>query len=453
MTNNKRFTLIACVFLIFLSCVGYAAERNVPPQNPELVPQRIMLSLTADPAHSQAVSWRTTDPQTGAQAQIAEASAHPDFVKSVRTVTGSAQKAEINPGTFVGVHAVTFSGLKPATSYTYRVGDGTHWSEWNTFRTASEKPEPFRFIYLGDAQNDIKSMWSRAVRAAYQTAPDARFIVHAGDLVQEGYDDSLWGEWCDAMGFIGSNVPSLPVPGNHDLHRPPASQEAKTVLSVSPLWRYHFLLPNNGPENLEELRQQSYFVDYQGVRLISLDVNVYANESFDAHEKRRIWDGQTKWLESVLRNNPNRWTVVVQHQPVYTVSKERDYEEMRRVLVPLYDKYHVDLVLQGHDHAYARSQKLFAGKPVAALQPGTVYVISVSGPKMYEATGKFSSLMAKQIHNTQLYQIIDVSGQALSYRAYSVEGRRLDEFQLHKRVGDRRPALASGKNNGVAAGR
>jgi len=39
--------------------------------------------------------------------------------------------------------------------------------------------------------------------------------------VNEGYDDRLWEEWCDALGFLSSNVPSLPVVGNHDLHRIP----------------------------------------------------------------------------------------------------------------------------------------------------------------------------------------------------------------------------------------
>ena len=49
-------------------------------------------------------------------------------------------------------------------------------------------------------------------------------------------------------------------------------------------------------------------------------------------------------------------------------------EPLRTVeaLLPLYDKYGVDLVLQGHDHLYARSQKLAGGKVVAADDSGTV---------------------------------------------------------------------------------
>ena len=82
------------------------------------------------------------------------------------------------------------------------------------------RAEPFRFLYLGDEQNSLKSLCSRSFRRAYAAAPDAWFLVHAGDLVQEGFDDHLWGEWSEALGFISASVPSIPVPGNHDLHRP-----------------------------------------------------------------------------------------------------------------------------------------------------------------------------------------------------------------------------------------
>jgi len=89
-------------------------------------------------------------------------------------------------------------------------------------------------------------------------------------------------------------------------------------------------------------------------------------------------------LEPVLKNNPNHWTIIFQHQGMYSMAHKRNYVKMREMLLPLYDKYHVDLVLQGHDHLYARSKKLAGGNIVAADAPGTIYMISVSGPKMYE---------------------------------------------------------------------
>ncbi len=402
------------------------------PQIPGLIPERVILSLTADPAHAQSVTWRTSKTLTSVKAQIAPASANPNFEKAAATVAAAAATAELGGDKIVGAYAAQFEGLTPNTRYCYRVGDGSTWSEWNSFRTASDKPDSFRFLYLGDEQNNIKSLWSRSIRAAYSKAPDARFIVHAGDLLAEGYDDRLWGEWCDAMGFISAVMPSLPTPGNHDLHRNPGRPESSEVLSVSPLWRHHFALPANGPKGIDELKEQSYYIDYQGVRFISLDVNVYSNEAFSKIAKVRIGAQQLVWLEKLLSQNPNRWTIVIQHQPMYPIAKGRDYVEMRAALLPLYDKYGVDLVLQGHDHTYARTHKLSAGKVVAPSQPGTIYAISVSGPKMYEIEDTFAPLRAKTLAHTQAFQVIEMDGEALTYNAYAIDGERIDQFKLLK---------------------
>ncbi len=72
-----------------------AAARAQEPLQPELVPERIILSLTADPAHSQAVTWRTEKAITSAQAQIALASANPNFAKAAATISAVAAKVDI----------------------------------------------------------------------------------------------------------------------------------------------------------------------------------------------------------------------------------------------------------------------------------------------------------------------------------------------------------------------
>src|SRR5262249_21666459 len=138
-----------------------------------------------------------------------------------------------------------------------------NWSEWFQFRTASDRPEPFSFIYFGDAQNGIRSLWSRVVREAFSDAPRARFIIHAGDLVDSANSDAQWGEWFGAGGWINAMIPSLPTPGNHEY--PLAHGEAK---HLSRYWRPQFALPENGPPGLEET---TYYLDYQGVRIISLN--------------------------------------------------------------------------------------------------------------------------------------------------------------------------------------
>ncbi len=350
-------------------------------------------------------------------------------------------------------HRVTFSRLAAGSSYRYRVGDAKAWSEWFGFRTASASPEPFRFIYLGDAQNEIRSKWTPAVREATRAAPDARFIVHAGDLVAEGWDDSLWGEWSAAMGVAAATMPSLPTPGNHDLRRAPRDAAGRAISTVNALWRAQFTVPHDGPSDVPELADEAWFLDYQGVRVVSIDANMYTEEDFDPALKRRAAGRQLAWLDQVLGDNPNRWTVVVHHEPVYSVGNDRDNAELRAALLPVYDRHHVDLVLQGHDHAYGRTRKLAGGREVAADRPGTVYAVSVSGPKMYRLNRKFLDLMAATRTDTQMFQVVSVTGERLSYEARSITGDLVDAFELRKDTGAATPLTDLAQGRAAAAGR
>ena len=138
-------------------------------------------------------------------------------------------------------HSVNFTDLRPNTLYAYRVGGGDVWSEWFHFKTASEQFEPFSFIYFGDAQNNLLSMWSRAVRSAYSNAPKAKFMIHAGDLINRANADEEWGEWFKAGSFIHAMVPGIPVPGNHEY-----AKNLTGPRTLSKHWNPQFTLPENG---------------------------------------------------------------------------------------------------------------------------------------------------------------------------------------------------------------
>src|SRR5262249_53249119 len=151
--------------------IPYSGREPDRSSQPNVIPSRIILTWSGDPTRTQSVTWRTEIPSQPPQAQFARFKANPDFVKDVTTIPGTSTVDDLGNGKVAGHYAANFAGLEPGTKYCYRVGDGQVWSEWNTFRTASSQPEPFRFIYLGDAQNNIKSMCSRTFRQAYATVP------------------------------------------------------------------------------------------------------------------------------------------------------------------------------------------------------------------------------------------------------------------------------------------
>ncbi|WP_273209071.1 purple acid phosphatase family protein [Runella zeae] len=409
MTYFKNSILCLCGILWAFSASGQAHK----PYEPTPFPDRLILGWQGNPATSQSVNWRTDTTVTGAVGAIHEVDPSPDFVKNAKIVTATTQKVNIE-GKTVLYHSVHFTDLKPATKYSYRVGAGEHWSEWFHFKTAENKAAPFSFLYFGDAQNDIRSLWSRAIRGAYATMPSVNFMIHAGDLITTSNADWQWGEWFEAGGWINGMVPTLATPGNHEYYR-----EENGERRVSKHWRPSFVLPENGPEKLKET---AYYFDYQGVRFISLNSQAALLDS-------TVMELQADWVINILKNNPNRWTVVTHHHPIYSTATGRDNDEWRLKMEPIYKQYQVDLVLQGHDHTYGRGLNMPLGKS-RKYPDGPIYVVSVSGPKMYNIG--LQDWMDRAASNTQLYQIVSVDGAKLSYQSYTVTGELYDAFQLVK---------------------
>ena len=382
---------------------------TTPDPRPTRQPDRIVLTWEADPTTTQAVTWRTDSTVTEALAEIAIADADPRFRDNALVVPAVTTPLRTESG-LAHYHTASLTALKPNTLYAYRVGDGKdHWSEWNHFRTAGEEPEPFRFIYVGDAQNEVFSMWSRAIREAYSEAPRARFIIHAGDLVNRAHRDLEWHEWFEAGGWIHSRVPSIPVPGNHEYDPFPGTD--KDTLAIQ--WQPQFALPRHANPLLDET---TYTLDFQGVRLIGLNSS-------------RAIDEQAAWLDSVLVNNPHTWTVITFHHPIFSAAQGRDNARLRERWKPIFDKHNVDLVLQGHDHAYGRGHNVPSGTQAYDNEAGTVYVVSVSGPKMYRIP-EDATWRDRAGENVQLFQVIDVSPDLLTYKAMTVTGELYDSFQI-----------------------
>lgn len=419
--NNESFMkhLFLTLYAILLIACSITAQTPAAPVDfypPSVVPDRIISTWHDDPATSFSVNWRTSINVIKGIAQIQKAAASPDF-DSVK-VAEATSEILINDLHAAHYHSVKFSGLSPETTYAYRVGDGNIWSEWVHFTTASKGVKPFSFLYFGDAQNDLKSKWSRTIRQAYSDLPKADFMIHAGDLININKRDQEWGEWFYAGGWIYQNMPSILTPGNHEY-----SRVTPTESKLTAHWRPSFTLPENGPSGLEET---VYYTDFQGARIISLNTT-----AFLAHKKDSA--SQIEWLDKVLSNNPNKWTFVTMHHPVYSPAAGRDNPVLKNSLKLLFDKYNVDLVLQGHDHTYARGGNNLPEGSMVMDSTGPVYVVSVSGPKMYLSS--MLSWIDRAANETQLYQTVHVNGDSLTYAAYTTLGDLYDKFKIVKKAG------------------
>lgn len=438
--------LLVILFLATLSFDTYSQRKY---KKPEFVknwskasghPDHIVLNFSEDPATTMSVTWRTSKEVKDGYAEIALSDAHPAFISTANRVKAITQNLDFSnvvklynstepaKTKFYNInhnyHSATFKDLEPNTMYGYRVGDGKVWSEWIQFKTASNTNDPFSFLYVGDAQNYILELWSRLIREGYKKAPQASFIIHAGDLVNDAHNEHEWHEWFMAGGWIHRSLPSIPIPGNHE-YRPFVQKDIDDKIKrLSVQWNNQFTLPKNGVNGIKET---NYFIDYQGVRFVALNSNLMIEE-------------QAKWLEDVLKNNPNKWTIATFHHPVYSASMGRDNEILRELWKPLFDKYGVDLVLQGHDHTYTRGrvapyeQNILSGQNVEDIT-GTIYVVSVSGGKMYkvkEGWEEYDALRDRIGNNKQLFQVISIDGDKLSYQSYTALGELFDAFDLIK---------------------
>lgn len=439
----------ACAFFICSLCSVVAAQNDsvlgVPPwQQASSWPDRIIQNLSAAPANEIAITWRTDSNVASTIAQIAPATADARFDAVATTVVARTEPVYLNTAMVDGVamaapdnfglgvvhyHSLVFDGLQPDKLYAYRVqgADGA-WSEWIQTRTAPATG-PVKFAYFGDAQNGILSHWSRVVRSALTKAPDARFFLHAGDLVNRAARDFEWAEWFKAGSFVHSSIPAVVVVGNHEVQSYGLEgQRSERVLSH--LWRPQFTLPEDAtlPASLQET---VYDIRY------NQDIHLFVLNSLS-----RETEAQASWLDRKLANSDARWKFVTFHYPIFSSAGDRDSTDRRDLLLPILQKHSVDLVLQGHDHTYARGaigqspERLALGRDA---QVDVMFVNSVSGAKMYElkpdgwdSYADYGVTLQKAAENTQFYQIITVDGARLTYEAYTADDQLYDYFEMVK---------------------
>jgi hypothetical protein len=248
------------------------------------------------------------------------------------------------------VCAIPVTGLLPGTEYAYvPLSDGVPLTSESVFR--SDDPEaPFTFLVVGDSGSGGPKQY--VIRDAMLDSP-ADFIVHTGDMI---YEDGSAADF-DPKFFVPyapllRRIPLWPSIGNHDVR----------TASGAP-WREAFYTPANNPAANEKY----YSFDVGNAHFTVLDSNAGTAPGTAQHT----------FVEADLAATTAQWKFVVFHHPVYSSGSHGGNLALQENLVPLFDRYAVDLVLTGHDHDYERTLPLVAHQPVA--EAGTVYIVTGGG--------------------------------------------------------------------------
>jgi len=329
------------------------------------------------------------------------------------------------------VHA-PLTGLRPGTSYSYRfrLSDGTT-TPPATFTTAPDRmgvAEPFTFTALGDHGIDDLPSDGRTGFANRYAADDRRrsptpagslvaliaaqqpaFHLVAGDICYadpqgvgapesytvpgapfDNYDPFTWSTYFASIQRSAAATPWMFTTGNHDME---ALYDSNVVPPrVAPQHGYgghqrRLDLPTNGPSPCPSV----YSFVHGNVAVLSLDANdlsieIPANTGYSG-------GAQVAWLTGRLaafRADPTiDFIVAFFHHCAYSTSATHASDGgVRDALAPLFDRYAVDLVVQGHNHQYERTNPIKAsrstrpapdGSVVYPATDGTTYVLAGSG--------------------------------------------------------------------------
>ena len=348
--------------------------------------------------------------------------------------------------TYKASNKVTVEGLfEENTTYYYSYTDDVknpNWSEVQSYTT--KKTTNFQPILVGDPQigasgsqgqgtaDDINIAvdtfnWNKTLEQAKITAPNASFILSAGDQIDYAGTDSSDGKNVRESEYAGFTYPAL-------LRMLPLATTIGNHESKGTDYKYHYNNPNSEDGLGSTNSGSDYYFSYGNVLFISLNSN-----NRNTVEHREL-------LKKAVESNPDaKWKVVMFHHDIYGSGQphsDTDGANLRALFAPLMDEFGIDMCLTGHDHSYARSYLMADGTAIqyddsVAINPeGTLYIAagSASGSKFYKLATTKQYYIAER-SNTQIptFSTIDFSDESIVIKTYDYNGNKYaDDYTLYK---------------------
>ena len=348
--------------------------------------------------------------------------------------------------TYKASNKVTVEGLfEENTTYYYSYTDDVknpNWSEVQSYTT--KKTTNFQTILVGDPQigasgsqgqgtaDDINIAvdtfnWNKTLEQAKITAPNASFILSAGDQIDYAGTDSSDGKNVRESEYAGFTYPAL-------LRMLPLATTIGNHESKGTDYKYHYNNPNSEDGLGSTNSGSDYYFSYGNVLFISLNSN-----NRNTVEHREL-------LKKAVESNPDaKWKVVMFHHDIYGSGQphsDTDGANLRALFAPLMDEFGIDMCLTGHDHSYARSYLMADGIAIqyddsVAINPeGTLYIAagSASGSKFYKLATTKQYYIAER-SNTQIptFSTIDFSDESIVIKTYDYNGNKYaDDYTLYK---------------------
>lgn len=384
---------------------------KVAPYNGTAVPRNVNVTMGEEADTSRRFTWQTEPLTAGTVVEVVKKADFTGFDSAeVQRFTGSSEIYNTNNDGTMRVHKAEAVGLAPGTAYVYRVGDGAgNVSGQGTLVTSGGDREATKLLFIGDSQADTQKgfeLWKNTVQKAFEFMPDAEMLVHAGDMVDKGFEQEQWNWWFEAAQEQLMNTSLVPIIGNHE------------VMGTNGAGDY--LAQFNNPQNgAAGARGTSFSFDIKDTHFVVLD----------SEQGEAGYLEQAEWLDKDLSATDKKWKVLFFHQGPYGSIYAN--ERAQQLWVPVFDKHKVDLVMNGHDHIYMRSYAMNGGQQAADSQ-GTRYVIGgSSGPKFYALTER---TWQEKIfdEDEQIYTGVVIANDGITVTARTVDGQEIDRLVIGK---------------------
>jgi hypothetical protein len=311
-------------------------------------------------------------------------------------------------------HEAVLGGLTANTLYRYDLQLGSADvtpGVVDSFRTApAVGTGTIRLIAFGDSSNGSTSQAQIASRIAAEAFD---LVTHTGDIAYSNgtyaqFENNFfpyYREWMREKAIF----PSI---GNHE----------NRTGSATP-YRQLFVLPRDGasaayPNNAERF----YSFDFGPVHFIALDTE----SAFLTLARRQE---QIAWLTADLQASQDApWRIAFFHRPPYNSGLEHGSDlAIRAAFGPLFEQYNVQVVLNGHEHAYERSVP-WRESSNAAQQAVTYVLTGGAGAELYPTGRSVWTAFSRSVHN---YVRAVISPTDLTLEAVDNNGAVFDRFALN----------------------
>lgn len=403
MNRGNRIVILFAIILITQSFAVLSTQVPTARANPGVDdPKNIHLTCQGDPTSTITITWQTTYSTSGDDVLYDNISRGGDPLQYGFQVAGS---CHTYAGLLGYIHDAKITGLSPDMVYYFICGGPGNYSSERSLRTAPAAVSEFRFVIGGDSRTD-KVKRSEVSKAMSHFNPS--FVLHCADMVEDGRIQTQWDSWfadvnANWTGDNGLTIPIIPCLGNHEFN--------------STNYYEQFALPDN---------EQWYYYDWGP----TLRIIVLNSEALDS----QIQVEQVNWLEDLLSKTPeNMWKIVMFHRNIYYAGGHYDERNLHSYWVPVFDKYHVDVVVQGHSHLYHRTQPMNHSIPGYSYREGTMYLTAGAwGAPLHAYVQQSYSAYGLSAYHFVLASMFQNG--SLHLEAKDINGQTFDSVWLHSKL-------------------